>query len=633
LLSKNLNYSGNLKTAGGISRLLQASQSAEDTTMNFEAIEHHAFDNYCYPLNKDELEINIRTGRDIKKIFLVWGDPFAGGILGGNWEWKGTRVEITKVRELQKFLWWTIVVKPEFKRCRYYFELHSADGIFYCCEDGFYTESEFKALPFNLSCFTFPWMNEADICTPPDWPGTTVWYQIFPSRFSRGTGCKGAFAGRLIKTWAGPEQKVKNEEEYGGNLQGITGRLDYLAGLGITGIYLNPVNLSSTQHKYDTTDYLEIDPSFGTKQDMKRLVSEAHKRHMRIMLDGVFNHSGWDFFAWQDVLKNRKKSKYAGWYMITDFDFPAVPGDNSAKGKYYAFAFADSMPKLNTNNPEVTDYLLKVCETWVKEYDIDALRLDVANEISHAFCRKLQERMRALKSDFYIVGEIWHNSLPWLRGNEFDAVMNYSLQNTISNFALTDTLSAKQFEQNINRCLTMYFRQTEEVLLNQMDSHDTIRLATKSVIREKALQQLVFLFAMPGSVCIYYGTEVLLAGGHDPDCRRCMPWKEIEEGKYTGELRFMKTLIMLRRTHPALRGYDVQFVYDEKEADQNPRIVHIRKISDDGTETIDVLFNFGNSPCRAVCADKNILLSLLYDAGVVQKNGFVMWMQLRTGSA
>jgi cyclomaltodextrinase / maltogenic alpha-amylase / neopullulanase len=593
--------------------------------MNFDAIEHRAFDNYCYPLNEKELEINIRTGSDIKGIYLVWGDPFAGGILGGNWEWKGTRSEITEVKELQKFLWWTIVVKPEFKRCRYYFELHAADGIFFCCEDGFYTEKEFKELPFNLSCFTFPWMNPADICTPPDWPKTTVWYQIFPSRYSRGVNvCRGAFAERLLKAWAGPGQAVTNEEEYGGNLQGITDRLDYLAGLGITGIYLNPVNLSRTQHKYDTTDYLEIDPSFGTKQDMKRLVSEAHKHHIRVMFDGVFNHSGWDFFAWQDVLRNREKSKYAGWYMINDFDFPAKPGDNSGKGKYFAFAFADSMPKLNTNNPEVREYLLKVCETWVKEYDIDALRLDVANEVSHLFCQELQRRMRMLKSDFYIIGEIWHNSLPWLRGNEFDGVMNYPLQNTISNFTLTDTMTVKQFEHNINRCLTMYFRQTEEVLFNQMDSHDTIRLVTKSGSCEKAVQQLVFLFAMPGSVCIYYGTEVLLEGGHDPDCRRCMPWKEIEEGKYNGELSFMKTLIALRRTQSALQGFNVQFIYDGTE-EETVRVVHIRKTSDDGTEIIDIIFNFGNTPCKADCADRTVLLSNVYKAGVVQPDGFVMW--------
>jgi len=175
--------------------------------MDFGSVEHHAFDNYCYPLNEDELQINIRTGYDIKKIFIVWGDPFTGGILGGNWEWNGTRTEITEVKELQKFLWWTIVVKPEFKRCRYYFELHAGAGVFFCCEDGFYAEPQFKALPFNLSCFTFPWMNSSDICTPPLWPKSAVWYQIFPSRFSRGkSGSTGVFSERLLKNWAGSGQ-------------------------------------------------------------------------------------------------------------------------------------------------------------------------------------------------------------------------------------------------------------------------------------------------------------------------------------------------------------------------------------------------------------------------------------------
>jgi len=592
--------------------------------MNFDAVEHRAFDNYCYPFNKDELVISIRTGVDVKKIFLVWGDPFAGGIMGGNWTWNGTRTEITEIKELQKFLWWTIVVAPAFKRCRYYFELHADDGVFYCCEDGFYEEAEFRSLPFNLSCFTFPWMNSSDICSPPDWPKSTVWYQIFPSRFSRGNGgCGRALAGRPFKAWGGPNQNVTNEDEFGGNLQGITDRLDYLSDLGVTGIYLNPVNLSGTQHKYDTTDYLEIDPSFGTKQDMKRLTSEAHKRGIRVMLDGVFNHSGWDFFAWQDVLKNREKSKYAGWYMISDFSFSAEPGAHSRDGKYYAFAFCDTMPKLNTNDPGLREYMLGVCETWVKEYDIDALRLDVANELSHTFCRELKKRMKALKLDFYIVGEIWHNSLPWLRGDEFDAVMNYPLQNTISNFVLDGAMTAGQFEQNINRCLTMYFRQTEEVLFNQMDSHDTVRLITKSGSCGKAVQQLVFLFSMPGSACIYYGTEVLLAGGHDPDCRRCMPWKEIGDGRYDGEISFMKSLISLRRTMPSLQGYGVRFVHDG--IPDGRRVVRIRRTSDDGTETTDVLFNFGTEPCTADCAAGAVLLSGGYSGGVLQPDGFVMW--------
>ncbi|MFC2387452.1 alpha amylase N-terminal ig-like domain-containing protein, partial [Treponema socranskii] len=352
--------------------------------MNFAAIEHRSFDNYCYPLDKDTLSIHIRTGKDIRRVTLVWGDPFDRGLMGGAWNWIGKRTEMTDVRELPDHLWWSLTVKPEFKRCQYYFELDDGEQTLCFVENGFFTQADLKKQTFPF-IFIFPWMNEADICTPPEWPENTVWYQIFPSRFCRG----GKADTNAYRKWAPPDKTVTNEERYGGNLQGITDKLDYLVRLGITGLYLNPVNRSPSQHKYDTTDYLRIDESFGTNDDMKRLVSEAHKRGIRVMLDGVFNHTGTDFFAWQDVLKNRGKSKYASWYIVNNFNFA---GSGKARhGDYYTFAFADGMPKLNTNNPEVREYLLNVCETWVKEYDIDALRMDVANELSHVFCRELHE--------------------------------------------------------------------------------------------------------------------------------------------------------------------------------------------------------------------------------------------------
>ena len=556
--------------------------------MNFAAVEHRSFDNYCYPLDKDTLSIHIRTGKDIRRVTLVWGDPFDRGLMGGAWNWIGKRTEMTDVRELPDHLLWSLAVKPEFKRCQYYFELDDGEQTLCFVENGFFTQADLKKQTFPF-VFIFPWMNEADICTPPVWPENTVWYQIFPSRFCRG----GKADTNAYRKWAPPDKTVTNEERYGGNLQGITDKLDYLARLGITGLYLNPVNRSPSQHKYDTTDYLRIDESFGTNDDMKRLVSEAHKRGIRVMLDGVFNHTGTDFFAWQDVLKNRDKSKYASWYIVNNFDFA---GSGKARhGDYYTFAFADGMPKLNTNNPEVREYLLNVCETWVKEYDIDALRMDVANELSHVFCRELHERMRTLKSDFYIVGEIWHNSMPWLRGDEFDAVMNYPLSNAVFDFAFSSAACVKTFERNINYCLTMYYSQTTRVQFNLLDSHDTVRLVTKTKNRDKTLQQLVFLFAMPGSVCLYYGTEVLLEGAHDPDNRRCMPWKEIESGKYDEQIDFTKKLIALRRTHRALRSADLRFIY-EGAAKADSRLVHIRKFAEG--ETADIVFNFGNEDVR-----------------------------------
>lgn len=564
--------------------------------INLPAIEHRAFDNFCYPLDETNLVLNLKTGKEILKVFILWGDPFDWGAAndGSTYHWQFTPTEITYKKELQNHLWWTITLQPRFKRCKYFFKILSKDETYIFGESGLVSEKDFLADMDSYYPFIFPWMNKNDICNPPAWAKNTIWYQIFPSRFRRAGNLNDSKCGNSkseILPWAGRNDQVNNDQKFGGNLAGITEKLDYLKDLGITGIYLNPINCSTTQHKYDTTDYYKIDPEFGTKKDMKKLVKEAHKRGIRIMLDGVFNHSGWNFFAWQDVLKNRQKSKYADWYMVNNWDFDGKPSHNADEANFFAFAYCDYMPKFNTNNKEVRKYLIDVCKYWVKEYDIDALRLDVANEVCHDFCRELQESMRALKNDFYIIGEIWHNSIPWLRGNEFDAIMNYPLQNAIYNFALNKNETAKLFEQDVNRCLTDYFIQTQRVMFNLMDSHDTMRLITKVKNRDKALQILTVMFTLSGSPCLYYGTEVFLEGGKDPDCRRCMPWDEIESGKCKDDLSIIKNLIEVRKNSSAMSGYQTDFIH----IDSSERILCIQKTSDDFKHKVTLIANFTDS--------------------------------------
>ena len=575
--------------------------------IHLDAIEHHAFDNYCYPLDKDNLVINLRSGKEIEKVFILWGDPFDWGKAenASNYSWQYTPVEITEKKELQNHLWWTIKLQPKFKRCKYFFKVLSGNESYIYGESGLVKEDDFHKAEDEYYPFIFPWMNQNDICNPPAWAENTVWYQIFPSRF-RCAPMK--IKQEKLLPWPDRNTAVTNEQKFGGNLNGITEKMSYLKELGITGIYLNPVNCSTTQHKYDTTDYFDIDPEFGTKEDMKKMVAEAHKYGIRIMLDGVFNHSGWEFFAWQDVIKNRQNSKYADWYMVNDWNFTDRPGNNADKGRFFAFAYCDYMPKFNTNNPEVRKYLIDACEFWVREYDIDALRLDVANEVCHDFCRELQTRMRGLKEDFYIIGEIWHNSIPWLRGDEFDAIMNYPLQNAIYNYALNPGRDSLSFEQDVNRCLTDYFEQTQKVMFNLMDSHDTMRLVTKAGSREKALQILAILFAMPGSPCLYYGSEVFLEGGKDPDCRRCMPWKEIESGKCDEELNIFKQLISLRKNNSAMRSFDISFSHNA----EKPRLLCINKKSEESS--ISIIVNFGDS--------KEEISELLNGTKVLFKSGF-----------
>ena len=629
--------------------------------MQFSAIEHRSTDNFCYPLNENELMISLKTGSDIRRVFIVYGDPFDGSVTPDGWAWEGKWQEITRKKDLPYHTWWQVTVTLPYGRCKYCFELHGQDegDVRYCLENGFYTADELVTLrrvTGNFPGFEFPWLDGAECVRVPDWVPRTVWYQIFPDRFCRDTASQKPNA----LPWPAAEDAVTNNEHYGGTLRGITEKLGYLADLNITGLYLNPVNASPSVHKYDTSDYLNIDPAFGSADDLHTLVKEAHARGIKVMLDGVFNHCGWDFALWQDVVRNGKASPYFDWFIVQEWPFETAvepecentasrsrpSGTNGKSGRYSVFAYVDTMPKLNTNNPAVADYLLNVCETWVRSYDIDGLRLDVANELSHIFCRQLYRRMRSLKKDFYLLGEIWRSALPWLRGGELDSVMNYPLALCFWKFFYDKTLPALTLEQDINAVFTAYPEPVTVGLFNLLDSHDTPRLFTRNDGDVSAVwQQYALLLSLPGSPCIYYGSEVLLAGGNDPDCRRCMPWQAIEAGEYAEPMSMMRQLIALRHTHPAMTASGYSYLHDVPLAESEPnRIIHLQKYTEtvepaettetvetagvSSTRSIDLILNCGTAPvsiAQIIDEKARVYLSLRCRDKTVQPGGFIFF--------
>lgn len=632
--------------------------------MQFSAIEHRSTDNFCYPLNENELMIGIKTGSDIRRVFIIYGDPFDGSVTPDGWAWEGKRQEITRKKDLPYHTWWQVTVSLPYGRCKYCFELHGQDegDVRYCLENGFYTADELvtlRRITGNFPGFEFPWLDGAECVRVPDWVPHTVWYQVFPDRFCRDTASQKPNA----LPWPAAEDAVTNNEHYGGTLRGITEKLGYLADLNITGLYLNPVNASPSVHKYDTSDYLNIDPAFGSADDLHTLVKEAHARGIKVMLDGVFNHCGWDFALWQDVVRNGKASPYFDWFIVQEWPFETAveperenaasrsrpSGTNGKSGRYSVFAYVDTMPKLNTNNPAVVDYLLNVCETWVRSYDIDGLRLDVANELSHTFCRQLYRRMRSLKKDFYLLGEIWRSALPWLRGGELDSVMNYPLALCFWKFFYDKTLPALILEQDINAVFTAYPEPVTVGLFNLLDSHDTPRLFTRNGGDVSAVwQQYALLLSLPGSPCIYYGSEVLLAGGNDPDCRRCMPWQAIEAGEYAEPMSMMRQLIALRHTHPAMTASGYSYLHDVPLAESEPnRIIHLQKYTEtvepaettetvetagvSSTRSIDLILNCGTAPvsiAQIIDEKARVYLSLRCRDKTVQPGGFIFFEHL-----
>ncbi len=388
----------------------------------------------------------------------------------------------------------------------------------------------------------------------PSWVKDAVFYQIFPERFANGDVKNDP---PNTESW-GAAPKTKNY--VGGDLKGIIANLDYIQSLGANCLYLNPIFWSTSNHKYHTKDYLKIDPAFGDEKIFKHLVDECHKRGMRIILDGVFNHTGTDFFAFEDIKKNGKKSKYLKWYNI--YSFPVAPPN---KPNYECWWNLGDLPKLMTHNPEVREHLFTATEQWMK-LGIDGWRLDVPNEIPHPFWVEWRTLVKKLNPNAYIVGEIWDDASPWLKGDQFDAVMNYRFRNACLDFFVKGKLSPSAFNDTLLKVQKSYPSEVNYVMQNLLGSHDTERFLTLCE-GDKQKMKLAWLLQMTyvGAPMIYYGDEIGMTGGKDPECRKPMIW---DEAMQDGELlSTMRQLVAARNQFEVLRrGRFETFLVDDKNA-------------------------------------------------------------------
>ncbi|RSJ40311.1 glycoside hydrolase family 13 protein [Streptococcus sanguinis] len=546
--------------------------------MELTAIYHRPESEYAYLYKEGQVHIRIRTKKeDIEKILLHYGDPFI--FLEDSYE---DTKEMVKIISDALFDYWQVAVSVDFGRIQYLFELKDKEGQSVLYGDKGFTDNSPENLHHEGNGFKLPYIHEIDGCQVPEWVSKTVWYQIFPERFANGNA---EFTPEGALAWDAAISP-KTTDFFGGDLQGIIDHLDYLQDLGITGLYLCPIFESPSNHKYNTTDYFEIDRHFGDKETFRQLVEQAHQRGMRVMLDAVFNHMGEQSAQWQDVLKHGEKSVYKDWFHIQKFPVTNDKLMNPKELPYHTFAFASYMPKLNTANPEVKDHLLNVATYWIEHFDIDAWRLDVANEVDHQFWRDFRKAVLAQKPDLYILGEVWHTSQPWLNGDEFHAVMNYPLSDSIKDYFLSRRKKTSQFIAEIN-CQSMYYKQQiSEVMFNLLDSHDTERiLATAQGDIQLVKSALAFLFLQRGTPCIYYGTELELGGGMDPDCRRVMPWDRVSSSN--DMLNFMKNLIQLRKDVAGIIQYG-KFTLEEIE----PNVLVLEWEHDH--QVIRALFNQSN---------------------------------------
>jgi cyclomaltodextrinase / maltogenic alpha-amylase / neopullulanase len=394
----------------------------------------------------------------------------------------------------------------------------------------------------------------------PDWVKHAVFYQIFPDRFSRSQ--RNVEQLPPLEDWSTPPTLYSYK---GGDLWGVLEKLDYLADLGITALYLTPIFQSASNHRYHTHDYYVIDPMLGGLPAFQQLLEAVHERGMKLILDGVFNHASRGFFFFHDILENGLNSPWLDWFHIQGW--PLSPYDSEQPANYVCWDDNRALPQFNHANHQVREYLMAVGEHWIR-LGIDGWRLDVPECIvADGFWEEFRQRIKTINPEAYLVGEIWGDARAWLDGAQFDGVMNYPFSEAAIAFAAGErvqrqylrgrsyrpypALNAADYAASIEKLLSLYDWQIQLTQMNLLDSHDTARLRTIADSDPASVElATLLLLTFPGAPCIYYGDEVGMDGGIDPDARRGF----LPEAQWDQQLLgHHRDLIALRNHYGALR--------------------------------------------------------------------------------
>jgi cyclomaltodextrinase len=411
----------------------------------------------------------------------------------------------------------------------------------------------------------------------PDWVKDAVFYQIFPDRFARGAALE-LSKPRNLEPWNSPPTQRGYK---GGDLYGVLEHLEHIQALGATALYFCPIFQSGSNHRYHTHDYYQVDPLLGGNDAFLRLLDEAHHRGLRVVLDGVFNHASRGFFYFHDVLENGPASPYLDWFKVTEFPINAY--DEGRPASYWAWWGLHALPKLNTDNLHVREYLMEVAEHWLR-LGVDGWRLDVPQEITTpGFWEEFRERVKAVNKDAYIVGEIWTEATAYLQGTRFDGVMNYlfaeatlafcggprvvAAQAEGKGYAPQRPLTGKDYAARMDWLINLYPWEIQLTQLNLLDSHDTARAITLCGGDEASVRlATLLLMTYPGAPCVFAGDEIGLAGGlPDYNARVAFPWDRPEAWR-RDVLACHQALIALRRSQKSLRRGTYQAVFADATA-------------------------------------------------------------------
>lgn len=371
-----------------------------------------------------------------------------------------------------------------------------------------------------------------------------VVYHIFPDRFHRAGEIASS---RELSEW-GSEPGYFSF--HGGNLPGITAKLDHLTALGVTVLYLTPIFEAPSNHRYDCQDYTGIDPLLGQKEDLHRLVEECHQRGIKVVLDIVLNHCGTEFWAFQDVLQNGEESPYRDWFIIHKFPVEV----KSVTLDYSCWWNNGNMPEFNLANEEVRQYLFGVCGQWVQEFAIDGWRIDVSAEMEISFLAELRQTLQALRPDILLIGENWKDASLFLDGHEtLSGVTNYLYW--WKSFVPYFVEGRYPVSELAGSVIDIYFTYSHQKLLsswNVLSSHDVPRFISMLPDRRDIFPAVFLQTMLPGTPVVYYGEEIGMEGLHDPLNRACMKWEFAEEEQEL--LNWYQVLLHAYRQEPALQN-------------------------------------------------------------------------------
>jgi glycosidase len=506
--------------------------------MDNHYIEHRATREYLYPDSRRSLALRVFTSPEITAVSVVYFKRNTS-------ETKKQKMQFTYQNRDKKL--WTIHLQcnETVHYIKYFFELTDGQGNSFFSNELGQSEKEPQT-----GYFEFLSVGTTDSIHCPDWAKGIVFYQIFPDSFASFQPSRK----HNHKSW----NSLPDQNYYGGTLQGIFKKIPYLKDLGVECIYLNPIFNAEFNHKYATIDYFNIDPDFGTNQDLIELVKGLHENGIRIILDGVFNHTSTHFFAFEDIILHERSSRYVDWYYIESYPVNQEPLTYECVGDYC------HMPKLNTGNPRVQEYILSVMEYWIQVARIDGWRLDVADEVEPSCWHYIRRQLKGKYPDCLLIGECWSDAYRIVGdGSSLDTTMNYLFRNALIHF-FADDGKPSEFSHEISSMLMRYSDEVNSANYNLLGSHDTERFLTlcrgdKRKLKLATAFQMTFL----GSPAIYYGDELGMEGGNDPGCRASMVWDAMDTDLHT----YYKELIQFRQNTDILKtGSYMEVSFSDKDS-------------------------------------------------------------------